>query len=66
MPIYDELRRYHEEIHRLSTENQELRRAAQVFGDLAERLNEQLRAERQRATTYRRPTRRDSLLSTAR
>ena len=44
-----ELRRCHEEIRRLTTENQDLRRAAIYFGDLAERLNRQLSAERRRA-----------------
>ena len=38
--------RCHEEIRRLKTENDDLRRAAESFGQLAERLNRQLRAER--------------------
>lgn len=47
MQISNRLQRAHDEIHRLTAENLELRRASIVFGDLAERLNEQLRAERQ-------------------
>jgi len=46
MPKDDELTRYRQEIRRLLAENQELRRAASCFGDLAERLNRQLHAER--------------------
>jgi hypothetical protein len=42
----DELRGCHEEIQRLTAENQELREAAKCFGDLAERLNRQLQVER--------------------
>jgi hypothetical protein len=42
----DELHRYRQEIRRLIAENQDLRRAATCFGDLAERLNRQLHAER--------------------
>jgi predicted RNase H-like nuclease (RuvC/YqgF family) len=46
---YEEvIRRCHEEIRRLKTENDDLRRAAESFGQLAERLNRQLRAERGR------------------
>jgi predicted RNase H-like nuclease (RuvC/YqgF family) len=40
------IRRCNEEIRRLKTENDELRRAAESFGQLAERLNRALRAER--------------------
>jgi len=47
MQTSNRLQRAHDEIHRLTAENLELRRASIVFGDLAERLNEQLRAERQ-------------------
>jgi hypothetical protein len=42
----DELTQYREEVRRLTAENRDLRRAAKFFGDLAERLNRQLRAER--------------------
>jgi hypothetical protein len=53
---YEEvIRRCHEEIRRLETENDDLRRAAESFGQLAERLNRQLRAERvKRAAADRR------------
>ena len=53
---YEEvIRRCHEEIRRLKTENDDLRRAAESFGQLAERLNRQLRAERvKRAAADRR------------
>jgi hypothetical protein len=37
-----DLKRCHEEIRRLTAENQDLRRAAICFADLAERLNRQL------------------------
>jgi len=47
----DELQGCHEEIQRLTLENQELRQAAECFGDLAERLNRQLQAERRLRTT---------------
>lgn len=50
----EELTRYREELRRLTAENRDLRRAAKFFGDLAERLNRQLRAERV-ARTERRP-----------
>jgi len=42
----DELRGCYEEIQRLIIENQELRRSAKCFGELAERLNRELQAER--------------------
>ena len=53
---YEEvIHRCHEEIRRLKTENDDLRRAAESFGQLAERLNRQLRAERvMRASADRR------------
>lgn len=44
----DELRRCLEEIRRLKVENQDLRRASEAFGHLAERLNQELYAERRR------------------
>jgi len=47
MQTSNRLQRAHDEIHRLTAENQELRRASIMFGNLAERLNEQLHAERQ-------------------
>ena len=37
----------YEELQRLRTENQDLRQASERFGQLAERLNQQLRTERQ-------------------
>lgn len=37
-----------EELQRLRTENTDLRQASERFGQLAERLNQQLRMERQR------------------
>jgi hypothetical protein len=44
----------YEELQRLRTENQDLRQASERFGQLAERLNQQLRTERQlRADTDR-------------
>jgi hypothetical protein len=45
----DELKRCHAEIRRLEAENQDLRRASESFGDLADRLNQKLllRAENQ-------------------
>jgi predicted RNase H-like nuclease (RuvC/YqgF family) len=43
-----DLHRCQEEIRRLTAENQELRRAAMSLGDLAERLNQELNAERRR------------------
>ena len=36
-----------EELKRLRTENRDLRQASERFGQLAERLNQQLRTERQ-------------------
>ncbi len=56
----DELRRCHEEIRRLRAENQELRRAATSFGDLAERLNRQLNTERRIRIADRRHSPRDA------
>jgi cell shape-determining protein MreC len=44
----------YEELQRLRTENQDLRQASERFGQLAERLNQQLRTERElRADTDR-------------
>lgn len=40
-----------DEIRALIEENRQLRAAAQMFGQLAERLNRQLQAERERQTT---------------
>jgi hypothetical protein len=45
---YGELQCCYEQIQRLIAENQELRRASECFGALAERLNRQLVAERNR------------------
>ena len=42
----DELARCEAEIRRLRAENLDLRRASETFGHLAERLNQELRAER--------------------
>jgi hypothetical protein len=42
----NELRQCHAEIRRLKAENQDLRRASESFGSLAERLNRALLAER--------------------
>jgi hypothetical protein len=45
-----------EELRRLRTENEDLRRASERFGQLAERLNRQLIAERRlRADAGRQP-----------
>jgi hypothetical protein len=44
------LERCHEEIRRLEAENQDLRRASESFGYLAERLNQELRDVRGRRT----------------
>ncbi len=60
MPDDDELKRCHAEIRRLKAENQDLRRASESFGYLAERLNQELRAERRSRTSDRRETQRDS------
>jgi predicted RNase H-like nuclease (RuvC/YqgF family) len=46
-----ELQRCYEQIQRLTAENQDLRRASECFGALAERLNRELLAERNRALT---------------
>jgi hypothetical protein len=43
--------RLEDEIRALIEENRQLRAAAQMFGQLAERLNRQLQAERKRQTT---------------
>jgi predicted RNase H-like nuclease (RuvC/YqgF family) len=52
----DELKRCHAEIQRLKAENQDLRRASESFGDLADRLNQELQAGRRLRTTDRRQT----------
>jgi len=51
MPVSDcsdesDLHRCREEIRRLTAENQELRRVATSLGDLAERLNQELKERR--------------------
>ncbi len=56
----DELTRCHEEIRRLTAENQDLRRASETFGYLAERLNQALRAERRLRDTDRRQAPRET------
>ncbi len=56
----EELKRCHAEIRRLKAENQDLRRASESFGYLAERLNTELRAERRLNATDRRQTPRDT------
>jgi hypothetical protein len=58
MPDQDELKRCQAEIMRLQAENQELRRASESFGCLAERLNRELRAERRLKTADRNDTQR--------
>jgi len=45
---HTELQRCYEQIQRLTAENQDLRRASECFGALAERLNRELVAERNR------------------
>ncbi len=50
----DELARCEAEIQRLTAENRDLRRASEAFGHLAERLNQELRAERRLKATDRR------------
>jgi len=55
-----ELKRCHEEVHRLETENNRLRQSAEAFGQLAERLNGELNAERRQQTADRRLTARGS------
>ncbi len=54
MDIDNELCRCHEQIRRLTAENQELRRASTFFADLAERLNRELCAERRLKADERR------------
>jgi hypothetical protein len=44
----DELDSYRQKIAELQEENTALRDAARTFGDLAERLNQELRGERRR------------------
>jgi hypothetical protein len=56
----DELKQCHEEVHRLETENKRLRQSAEAFGQLAERLNGELIAERRQRTGDRRLTARGS------
>jgi hypothetical protein len=41
--IHERLRHYDEELAQLRAENEQLRRSAQAFGELAERLSEALR-----------------------
>jgi predicted RNase H-like nuclease (RuvC/YqgF family) len=48
-------------VHNLEEENRQLRRAAASFGQLAERLNEQLDQERRVAEKDRRRDSRDSV-----
>jgi hypothetical protein len=48
-------------VHNLEEENRQLRRAAASFGQLAERLNEQLSQERRIAERDRRRDPRDSV-----
>ena len=55
----DELRECHERVAELEQENAELRQASEAFGDLAERLNEELQIERRSGSDRRvhlRPT----------
>jgi len=59
MPNNDELKRCHAELRRLQVENQDLRRASESFGHLAERLNRELGAERRLRTADRREKSRD-------
>lgn len=54
MQMNEELHYCLEQIRLLTAENQDLRRASTCFADLAERLNQQLSAER-RLRTGRRP-----------
>ena len=48
------IRELEEAVRRLQEENQQLRCAARAFGDLAERLNLSLEAERRKAADRRR------------
>ncbi len=56
----DELKRCRAEIQRLQAENQHLRQSAETFGYLAERLSQELHAERRLRTADRRQTPNDS------
>lgn len=56
----DELTRCQEELQTLREENQHLREAANAFGALAERLNDQLGTERRSPSGERRRELRDT------
>lgn len=56
----DELTRCQEELQTLREENQHLREAANAFGALAERLNDQLETERRGPSGERRRELRDT------
>jgi hypothetical protein len=45
-----DLDRYREDVRRLTAENEALRKAAHTFGELAERLNDELRRQRHAAS----------------
>jgi hypothetical protein len=56
----EELKRCQSEIRRLKAENDDLRRASESFGYLAERLNQELHEERRLRTDDRRQSARGS------
>jgi hypothetical protein len=50
----EQLKQYQAKIARLEEENRQLRASAAAFGQLAERLNEELKRERRRRDSLRR------------